>query len=264
MSILDGLNRIKSEERIIVFKERMLKLEDGNEYLCLSNEYKNSKEKLEFLHIICGNKFTMTPDRLAWGNKCPICAKIKRGVKFRKDKNEILEKIYAILGKDYQLINFLNEYETVHSYLTILHKPCLIQYSVMARHILYDDNKCPKCSNMMLTDKSNGNPKSRGEILVEKILMKLDVLYSYNQRFTFNGKSYSFDFIVHYDDNSFSVIEFDGEQHFNSTKFKGTKQIDSDLKKNEYCKLNEIPLLRVPYYLDKNEVEELITKFLYN
>lgn len=62
-----------------------------------------------------------------------------------------------------------------------------------------------------------------------------------------------FDFAIFKEDGSlFKLIEFDGEQHFNPVDFFGGEekfkiQQERDNNKNEYCKNNNIPLLRIPY-----------------
>ena len=58
-----------------------------------------------------------------------------------------------------------------------------------------------------------------------------------------------FDFYV----NNQYLIEFDGEQHFNSRKYgyfteEKVKEIKyRDEIKNQWCKNNNIPLIRIPY-----------------
>ena len=61
-------------------------------------------------------------------------------------------------------------------------------------------------------------------------------------------------------------IEFDGEQHFKSIKhFGGEKRLSiqkiKDNIKTEYCKNNNIKLLRIPYY-DFNNIEKILEKIL--
>ena len=60
------------------------------------------------------------------------------------------------------------------------------------------------------------------------------------------------------------LIEYDGIQHFKPGMFNGTEEdfVNTqirDKQKNEYCKENGIPLIRIPYtYLDKLTIEDLI------
>ena len=52
------------------------------------------------------------------------------------------------------------------------------------------------------------------------------------------------------------LIEYDGEQHFHTTKndrFKYEELKKRDEFKNEWCKKNNIPLIRIPY-TDYNKI----------
>ena len=58
------------------------------------------------------------------------------------------------------------------------------------------------------------------------------------------------------------VIEFDGIQHFEPIEFFGgqegfEKRQQKDREKNEYCKNNNIDILRIPYW-DFNNIEKII------
>lgn len=70
-----------------------------------------------------------------------------------------------------------------------------------------------------------------------------------------------FDFYI---ENKY-LIEYDGEQHFNyknegwniQENFNKTKE--RDLIKNQWCKQNNIPLIRIPYWkLDTLKLDDLI------
>lgn len=98
--------------------------------------------------------------------------------------------------------------------------------------------------------------KSYGEALIEKILKDNNIKFEKEK--TFKDCYFSdihnkcrFDFYI---DNKY-LIEFDGKQHFeaNDTSTIFTKEIveliqKRDLYKNEWCKENNIPLIRIPYY----------------
>ena len=79
---------------------------------------------------------------------------------------------------------------------------------------------------------------------------------------------YVFDFAVNIK-NKLYLIEFDGEQHFNiesqfgdkNKEDKYNKLIANDNRKNKYCKDNNIPLLRIPYW-DINNIEKILSEFL--
>lgn len=61
------------------------------------------------------------------------------------------------------------------------------------------------------------------------------------------------------------LIENDGRQHYESVDYFGGEKCFRDVQKrdkikNDYCILNNIPLLRLPYYLSKEEIENEIKK----
>ena len=77
-----------------------------------------------------------------------------------------------------------------------------------------------------------------------------------------------FDFAILNKDKSVkSLIEYDGEQHFKPVDYfggeDGYKQtVYRDEIKNQYCKNNNIPLLRLPYYLSNDEIKEKILNII--
>lgn len=70
----------------------------------------------------------------------------------------------------------------------------------------------------------------------------------------YKDKIYRFDFAILNNNNSIvALIEYDGFQHFYynnrgwNTKENFEKQQQTDIIKNEYAQINNIPLLRIPY-----------------
>lgn len=114
------------------------------------------------------------------------------------------------------------------------------------------------CGNKIFVDmgnlqqgfsKSCGCTLSRQEENIIKLLTTANICFVYQKRFEdFSTKR--FDFWV---PEQNYIIEFDGEQHFfadnhgwnTQEKFEKTRQ--NDLLKNQYCFINNIPLIRIPY-----------------
>ena len=71
-----------------------------------------------------------------------------------------------------------------------------------------------------------------------------------------------FDFGIYNDNNELiRLIEFDGEQHYKNQNFFQDLQYikNNDKIKNEYCKNNNISLVRIPYWeKDKITLEMLL------
>ena len=93
--------------------------------------------------------------------------------------------------------------------------------------------------------------RSHGEIKVAKILNDNNINFEQEKvMFKFsNGTNAKFDFYV----NNKYIIEYDGETHYkynlhgwhNEEQLKA--QQERDLIKNQWCKENNIPLIRIPY-----------------
>lgn len=103
-------------------------------------------------------------------------------------------------------------------------------------------------------------PFSSGEAIIKTILEENNIPYT--KEITFDSCRYPetnalcrFDFYV----NSKYIIEFDGEQHYNyRQKGRYNKEaydqlIKRDEYKNNWCKQNNIPIIRLPYYI-KTEI----------
>ena len=101
--------------------------------------------------------------------------------------------------------------------------------------------------------------QSHGEYLIEQLLQKNNIQYEKEKTFSsciFNDTKQlaRFDFYV----NNQYIIEFDGEQHFNytqtgwNTKEHFIKTKEHDNYKNQWCKENNIPIIRIPYLHEKD------------
>lgn len=108
---------------------------------------------------------------------------------------------------------------------------------------------------------SCGCTKSRGNAKIRSILDKDNVLYIAEYPIRVNNINYYFDFAILNNKNGTPVgfIEYDGILHFEQDSFHGWNNEENWLKtqkndkiKNQWCKENNIPLIRIPYTeLDK-------------
>ena len=105
---------------------------------------------------------------------------------------------------------------------------------------------------------------SKGNEKIKKLLQKANIDFEIEKKFeTCKDKTYlPFDFYV----NNEYLIEYDGIQHFKEGVFDYEYTHSHDLIKNQWCKENNIPLIRIPYTHFKDlQIEDLIlttTKFL--
>lgn len=116
--------------------------------------------------------------------------------------------------------------------------------------------------------KSCGCLKSDGEFIIEQLLKENNI--EYQRQFSFNNCRFKdtnylakFDFYI----NNQYLIEYDGEQHFyykNSlhtwnTEENYKKVKEHDEYKNNWCKQNNISLIRIPYtILNELKIEDLL------
>lgn len=174
--------------------------------------------------------------------------------------------------KEYNDKNKLvDETGNVYGYLTVLrHAENVPSKDGRAQWVC----KC-KCGNEIITTGKllrDGSKlscgcmkKSKGELKIEQLLEKNHIIYAeqYTQYIEQNfykvieKHPYYFDFAILNDKKELLyLIEFDGKQHFeyneksdfwdNEEKFKLTQFRDK--LKNQWCKDNNIPLIRIPYW----------------
>lgn len=102
---------------------------------------------------------------------------------------------------------------------------------------------------------------SKGELKIKQILSNLNISFETQKTFPsciFPNTKYPayFDFFI----NNKIIIEYDGEQHFLAKEYFGgeeelKKRQQKDLFKNQWCKKNNIPLIRIPY-TDYDKINE--------
>ena len=114
---------------------------------------------------------------------------------------------------------------------------------------------CSKCS------------RSHGEEIIEGILKELEVNYKWQYKIKnpYKNSNFIVDFCIKNKNNSYSIIEFNGEQHYRPIKLWGgdiqfEKQIirDNDLQK--FCEENNVNLLEIKY--NCSDIKSEIIKFL--
>ena len=178
------------------------------------------------------------------------CGCVKCSIDDKKSNtSDFIEKCKKIHDNkyDYSLV----EYETAQIKVKII-CPEHGVFNITPHNHLFSKG-CPKCH------------KSKNEIVVEKYLINKNIRYIAQK--TFNDCIYKrklpFDFYL---PNHNICIEYDGQQHFNSISIWGgdeafVKNKIRDEIKNEYCKNNNIRLIRIKY--DEN-VEEKLNLILYS
>ena len=105
--------------------------------------------------------------------------------------------------------------------------------------------------------------RSKGESIIKWLLDKTDLQYSTQYAIKIKQNNYEvsqihpyyFDFAIFKNNNLFYLIEFDGIQHFQAQEKGSSWNTEEQVKqtqlrdsiKNQWCKDNNIPLIRIPY-----------------
>jgi hypothetical protein len=214
----------------------------GDKYDYSSTIYINKRSKL---NIICKKHgiFEQTPPTHLSGNGCSKCSQCKK-----LTTSDFIEKAKQIHDKyDYSSTTYINK-------RTKLKVICPIHgiFEILPNNFLYGKQTgCPKCT------------ESKGEKQVRELLEKNNILYVKQKSFKDckNKNPLHFDFYL---PKYNCCIEYDGIQHFKPVKYwNGITYFDilkkRDNIKNEYCKINNIHLIRIKY--DEN-INDILNQFL--
>ena len=240
-------NRQKTTEE---FKQEVTTVTNG-EYSLIS-EYTNSKTDVKLRHNsnVCNNhEYYVSSSNFYHGDRCPKCAGNSKKTTdiFKQEAFNLVKDEYIVLG----------EYKTAKTKVLIKHNECNHEYNVTPDNFLRG-KRCPFCNN------------SKGEKVIDNILSKNEVIYSREYMFDdlngVGGNPLRYDFAIFCDQEKTTLkvlIEYDGEFHykkyFKDQNFE--KQKIHDKIKDEYCKLHNIDLLRIPYW-DFDNIEEIIDEKL--
>lgn len=227
-------------------------LKENGDFYELISPYKNSSTPASFIHKKCGTKFTCRPGYLIFcvrhekeNAPCPKCQGVK-GIK--KTNEEFQNDIDQKFGKN--VYTLISEYRGRDKPVVVKHS-CGHIYEVTPDTLLLKntDQGCPACA-----------PQSKGQEIIKKFLKKKKIDFKTEHCFKeLKDVHYlRFDFII-FDSNKDIIlaIEFDGRQHYDAVKHWGgesylKKLQEHDKMKDEYCKSNNIPLLRIPYWEEEN------------
>ena len=234
-----------SKNRKLTFEEVKEFIEKHN-FKLLSTIYINNRTPL-ILQCKNGHIFSVRLDNFKQSLKCPMCIRHYGAY----TENEVKQYIESF---GYEL---LSKYTDIHKKITI---KCPNGHIYVTSFNSFKNNgtRCSVCR------------KSKGEEKIFEILKELRI-ESINQ-FTFDDCQYKtflpFDFYL----PQYNIlIEYDGIQHFEPTDFagKGKKWAEEQFKltkikdniKTQYCKDNNIKLIRIPYW-DFNNIDNILKKEL--
>lgn len=218
-----GKNKFTKEEFIKKSKQLY-----GDRYNYNLVNYNGIHKKVK---IICKEhgEFQQTPSSHLQGRKCIYCAGKKIKTK------DFIKKLKMVHGDryDYSLVKYIN----AKSKIKIICQKHGIFEQISNEHL--KGCGCPKCV------------QTKGEKEISKLLVDNNIKFEVQKRFhnCKNIRPLPFDFYLP-DKNI--AIEFDGIQHFQINEFfGGEKEFKNTSKKdkikNNYCRENNIYLLRIKY-----------------
>lgn len=215
----------------------------NGEYELLSEEIHYDKKCL--IRHNCGYEYNQRIFSHLLGSKCPKCAG-----NARHTLESVQEKSNEIHNNEYEI---LSDPKGSKSKIKILHRICERQFTQTV-----SDHLCGcGCTHCNI---------SRGEKIIENYLIENNLKYTKQK--TFDGCKFKnklkFDFYL---EDYNKCVEFDGPQHFKPIRFFGGKktfnlQKQKDLIKDNFCKENNIDLLRISHNHKMDEIISLIEKFI--
>lgn len=196
----------------------------------------------------CGNQVTVARDSL-------ISGKTKSCGCFRKENSS---KFLTNISKN----NFINEIGNRYGKLLVIQK---VENNTARQGALWlCQCDCGKTKLAIGEDLRQGKViscgclrQSKGEFFIQQLLIKNQIIYTKEYTQKINNKNLRFDFAIIQNQKIQYFIEFDGKQHFESVKYFGGQQNfiqiqKNDKIKNDWCKKNNIPLIRIPFSHLKN------------
>lgn len=264
--------RLTKSNRKYTFQDVLDEFEK-TEYILLSTEEDYIDSSTNSLRYLCPKhldkgELTISLGHLQQGRGCYYCGRtITEKAHMLDDEINIKECQEICDKKGFIYIDTYKEDGLIYiQYICLKHKEAGIQS--MRKHNMNRENiqGCPYCFD------TKRFTFSKGEKAIEQLLQDLSVVYL--PQYTFSDcrdkNLLPFDFYL---PKLNKCIEYDGQHHFYPVTFNGISEeqakenhlvtIRHDEIKNQYCKNNNIELLRIPYHNFKN-IDVMVRDFLVN
>lgn len=238
-----GTTKLNNEEFLLKVKNKF-----GAKFVILTDY---NPDKVKVRHE-CGYEYETTPrDFLRKRtDKCLNCIPNKS-----KTHSEFVKEIKNLVKDEYTI---LSEYKGNRAKIKIKHEICGSVWEAKPTLFLHNGNRCPECN------------ESKGEKRIRNHLERKNINFESQKAFEgltgIRNRSLKFDFaILDSLDNIIFLIEYDGEFHFKKQYKEDNYEmlVEHDQRKNEYCKNNNISLLRIPYW-DFDNIEDILLKLFNN
>ena len=234
-------------------------------YTLISKEFTGTRDYLEFECNDCHIHFQRNWDNISNGSGCRKCRYEKQRIlQMRpKSKNKEMLTDYPDICKDWDNNNkYPINIISAKSSLKVKWKchKCNYEWETSPSHRVKDNSGCPKCALKM----------SKGETIIYNYLKQNNI--EFKKEATFKDcrdkNPLPFDFYL---PKQNICIEYDGIQHYRPINFGNGLHTDIDSQfiitqkhdkiKNEYCRQNNIILIKISYK-DKNHIDEILSSKL--
>jgi Zn finger protein HypA/HybF involved in hydrogenase expression len=237
-----GRNKTK-EEKII---DANIIHNNEYDYSYIEGKQLKTSQRVKIKHVLCGAEFHNSWDNHI--NKKQGCPKCNIAGRKKLTIDDVRLKILNLNNIEYEY-----NWDSYMGYFKKIQIKCLQHgwfEQQVSNHLM--GQKCPKCI------------RSIGEETIEKLLKLYDI--NYDTQKTFEGcvnpktqYKLRFDFYI---SELNLCVEYDGELHYKSVEhFGGDKTLDKSIYldgvKSQYCKDNNVNLLRISY-LEINNIENII------
>ena len=218
---------------------------ENHGFILLSKQYKRANDRLEY---ICpnGHKHYASWTHFRKNPECPICNNKVKNIDVVKEN--MAKEGYILKSEEYN-----HNREKLHVQCPKGHE------FEMTWHEFNGGCRCPQCGN-----------NYKGEKRISEVLVSNNILFVPQKRFKEckDIQPLPFDFYL---PNYNLCIEYDGEGHYMPIDFKGKGEELSqkeyeirtkhDIMKTQYCKDNNIKLVRIPYW-NFNNIENILKQEL--
>ena len=253
----------------IMWNHKMVKdyIENTSDSGCklLSENYLGMTQELH-IECKCGNDFYTPFEKFRFRNRqhCKECSTVIKRNLWCFSYEEVKNFVEVESNSNCKLIST----EYINSSIP-LEIQCKCGNTFTTCFGYFKEDRSPRTCSECLTKYSKGE-ESIGRYLTSKNIT-FQCEYTFNDLIGLKNCPYRFDFAIFDNNELVSLIEYDGQQHYEPICFGGipyekasvifeTTQ-NHDKLKTEYCINNNIKLLRIPYW-DFSCIEEILDKEL--